>query len=442
MSRGGRVHKVSRRLEPSHGATAAGGGAGAVFFGGSVVVGLLLNAGMWPAEWPLPPVPLPVPAPVLAVLVVAKVLTGFTLAVDGRRWAVSRRIARLTADPRLTQVLPLVEAHPTGPFAPVQPLPSVTFPRIRPTARVRPRHRVTAERNVVGLPPLQIVYLRAVENEARSRTFAQGAWREFGQVHLLRSAAAVGPGEFRAAARDGRLSELVVGSDARFRAQFAPRGEPLAAGWHRVRTVAGAAVTTFDPHGAYPIGTPTCTGAFWARGLDILFERADLVVLDLSGYDEHVEGTQVELQRIVDRVPVEKVLLLGDPRSRTRFLHEQVHRAWTHMAAGSPNAGRGVLTIRGALVDRFGREEGSSSLARSARLRASRRQTRWLLRDVQHRMVASRPTSPAHALLPPRAAHRPPQVRAASAISTRRTADASAWTGRPAPGTPTAHGRR
>jgi hypothetical protein len=427
MSRGGRLHKVSRRLEPPLGATAAvSNGAGVVFFGMSAALGVVLNAGVWPAGWPLPPVPLPVPAPVLAVLVVAKVLTGFTLAADGRRWVVSRRIARLTADPRVDQVLPLVEAHPTGPFAPVQPLPVVTFPRIRRTGRVRPRHRVTAERNVVGLPPLRIVYLRAVENEARSRTFAQGAWREFGQVHLLRSAASVGPGEFRAAARDGRLSELVVGSETRFRAQCAPPGEPLAAGWHRVCTVAGAAVTTFDRHGAYPVSTPTCSGAFWTRGLDILFERADLVVLDLSGYDEHVEGTQVELQRIVDRVPVEKVLLLGDPRSRPRFLQEQVHRAWAHMAAGSPNAGRGVLEIRGALVDRFGREEGSSSPARSARLRASRRQTRWLLRDVQHRMAASRPTSPAHALPPPRTAQRPPRVRGVPAVSARRTPDASA----------------
>jgi hypothetical protein len=46
---------------------------------------------------------------------------------------------------------------------------------------------------VVGRPPLHIVYLRVFENGACARIFVQGAWREFGYVYLLRSAASVGP---------------------------------------------------------------------------------------------------------------------------------------------------------------------------------------------------------------------------------------------------------
>ena len=66
---------------------------------------------------------------------------------------------------------------------------------------MRPRQRVTRDRNVVGLPPLQIVYLRVFENGARARTFVRGGWCEFGYVRLLRSAASVSPAEYRASRR-------------------------------------------------------------------------------------------------------------------------------------------------------------------------------------------------------------------------------------------------
>jgi hypothetical protein len=400
MSRAGYLHKVSLGLEPSHRSSTIGSVVGTAFFGSLLVAGFWLNTGSWPAGVPAPPVPFPVPDAAVAVLAGFVGLALLAVLVHGRRWHTYRRILRLTADPELAGVLPAVETESAGPFAPLQPAPLVTFDKIPVWGRVRPRYRVTRERNVVGLPPLHIVYLRVFENRARARTFVQGAWREFGYVYLLRSAASVGPAEFRRFARERRLSELVVGSEGGFRARLArARTEPEPPGWHRVRTVAGSAVSTYDRYGAYPVCAPMCAGAFWKRALDILLERADLVVLDLSGYQEHYRGTQFELQRIVDTVPAEKVLLLTDPWSRTRFLTEQIRLAWSRMAAGSPNAGRGQLALRGAVTDYFHREEsssgsGSGSGSSSSRLtlRASRRQTRRLLRDVQQRLPAGRST--------------------------------------------------
>ncbi len=61
-------------------------------------------------------------------------------------------------------------------------------------------------RNVVGRHPLSILYLRVFENQPRARTFVRGAWREFGYVHLLRSATAVDPATFRKAKRRAEAS--------------------------------------------------------------------------------------------------------------------------------------------------------------------------------------------------------------------------------------------
>jgi hypothetical protein len=279
----------------------------------------------------------------------------------------------------------------------------VRFDRVRPRW-VHPRRRVKRHRNLVGLPPLRIAYLRVFENGTRARTFVHSAWREFGPVHMLRSAASLSPAEFQAAVRDRRLSEFVIDSEARFRSQLlSSTVEPRPPGWHRLRTVAGTTVSTYDRYGAYPVSALMCSSTFWRRGLEILLrERADLVVVDLSGYRENVHGTQVELQSVVDTVPVEKVLLLADPSSPTRFLEEQVRRAWSRMAAGSPNAGRGRLAIRGAVIDRLVRVEGRSAGAPSSRLvlRARKRQVRWLLRDIQRERIGVPAGSPSHASRP------------------------------------------
>jgi hypothetical protein len=158
-----------------------------------------------------------------------------------------------------------------------------------------------------------------------------------------------------------------------------------------------------------------CSGAFWRRGLEILLrERADLVVLDLSGYREHVHGTQVELQCVVDTVPVEKVLLLADPSSPTRFLEEQVRLAWSRMAAGSPNAGRGHLTIRGAVTDRLVGPGTRSRWSSRVELRASRRQVRWLLHDVQRELAGAPVRRPGRAV-----ASQPPIVGTAIRVAVR-----------------------
>ena len=82
-----------------------------------------------------------------------------------------------------------------------------------------------------------------------------------------------------------------------------------------------------------------CHGGFWKRAVDLLLARVDVVVLDLSGYHREHAGTGYELQRVIDRFPIGRAVMLASGASDERFLRAQVLAAWSQMAAGSPNEG-------------------------------------------------------------------------------------------------------
>jgi hypothetical protein len=55
-----------------------------------------------------------------------------------------------------------------------------------------------------------------------------------------------------------------------------------------------------------------CNDRIWKEALHRLIERADVVVMDLSGFTERNRGCAYELGRLVNHVPLERVLLLID----------------------------------------------------------------------------------------------------------------------------------
>ena len=75
----------------------------------------------------------------------------------------------------------------------------------------------------------------------------------------------------------------------------------------------------------------------------------DLVALDLAGYRPEHAGTRYELQRVIDRYPIDRVILLAEPISDRRFLTAQIEAAWAQMGEGSPNAGGDSRTIHVAI---------------------------------------------------------------------------------------------
>lgn len=217
----------------------------------------------------------------------------------GRRWSIGRHLVQLSRAPT-GQVLPdLPRSRRARQVPPLHVLPV----RDRELRRPRPLSPVEEQRNLIGRTPLRIGSLRLFENHARAKTFMEGAWREFGWVHLLRSATAVPPAEYRAMQRRG-FRDAFVGSPEAFGDEVRRQQQPpVGRGPHRLTNVSPYAVWTWDWYGAYPPVAPLCHVDFWQLGVDEQLLRVDVVVMDLSGFRDVNQGTGFEVQRLVDRFP-------------------------------------------------------------------------------------------------------------------------------------------
>jgi hypothetical protein len=362
---------------------------------------LLYHSGGWPAEWSpdrqVEPGALLTAARVAAAAAVACLLA---VAWNGYGWYVGREVVRLASDDSTGAYTPRKASGPSGGPAPVRPELTVAWaPKPRRPRQLRP---VGRRYNVIGEPPLHIGYLRVFENNARARAFAGDAWREFGYVYLLRSATAVRPRELRRIKRDP-AGELVTDHASLQKVLRAGLGAPLRRGLHVLLDLSPYPVWTWDWYGAYPVVTPLCHGSFWRDALDHLLTQMDVVLLDLSGLRRGNEGTFFEIQRVIDRYPVERVLFLIDPRSKDRFVREVIHVAWDRMDADSPNAGPGRKRAAIAWTDRFVTEvtqNGSGGETRRTRLRAQRRRTRKLAAWMQARIATAPPVPRMRSPLP------------------------------------------
>ena len=196
---------------------------------------------------------------------------------------------------------------------------------------------VTVERNAFGRAPWNIAYLRLFDNEKGLQEFLSGAWRECGYVHLIKDADSVSPAEAQAMAGG---PEIFINSRSRLLADLAARPvQPLTPGGRELAYFSADPVRVSDRYGSYPVRALLCHETYWRSAVDVLLERADLVVLDLHGYHWNNTGTAYELQRVIDRFPIERCVVLAAGSSDTAFLEAQIQQAWSQMARGSPNEG-------------------------------------------------------------------------------------------------------
>ncbi len=230
------------------------------------------------------------------------------------------------------------------------------------------------------------------ENQPRARTFFQGAWREFGYVYLLRSASSVTPAEFRQYKQSRSFDRLLIQSEKQFATElYRPVAGPSRTRWHVFKNVGPQTVWARDWHGSYPPRTFLCHGNIWKAAVNMLLDQADLVVLDLSGLMPGNEGVRYELQQIVDRVPIERVIFLADRRSDRNYLRTEISHAWNRMASHSPNSGTQTRVARLAVTDSYRQmqqQQGESTYI-YYRLVARRRQSRRLATDALRRLAAS-----------------------------------------------------
>lgn len=390
------------RLEPSRSGATIGGFIVMIVAGTASGVALAFHAGAW-ADTGVASAVDPPAAAVLgaaAFCALLAILAGASAVYNAARWRRARRIERLSSDPSLVSLIPTHETAPAAHRAATVPRLDVTRRRAskyaKPPARLR---RVTAQANVIGHRPINLVYLRLFDNQPRIRTFVESAWREFGYVYFLRSATAVTRREYRVAKRQGSFAGMFIGTDdALTQAIRSAPIEPLPPGRRRFDDLGPTRIRTRDKYGAYPVRALMCHGSYWQRAVDVLLAQVDVAVLDLSGFTDRNAGTAYELQRVIDRFPIERTVIMCDPQSSTKLIAAALQNAWSRMDAASPNAIGGPRVATIVETDRFWRRSSSNDNGMDdVRLVSVRRHSRRLAAATQlateHEWSRSRPAT-------------------------------------------------
>ncbi len=93
-----------------------------------------------------------------------------------------------------------------------------------------------------------------------------------------------------------------------------------------------------DPDGRFRVNEFFCAGEVWRHAVQRLMREADLVVMDLRSFSERSRGCIFELQILLDRVPMARLVLLVDGTTDRALLDQVLLEHWASLAAGSPNA--------------------------------------------------------------------------------------------------------
>jgi hypothetical protein len=187
---------------------------------------------------------------------------------------------------------------------------------------------VSANANIVGLPPVRILYLYNFFSDDSLERKLDGDLRRFGPVYYLGS-----PRDFGVARGDlaAKVKASLLATPKAFDARLAEVSEaPLPPGDKDLHSSSHLS-------GGYPDHLFLCNDESWRHAVSTLFERADVVMVDASGYDAARGGLNWEFGQLVDRVPTDRFIVLLDAAADQQALCAAFRSAWAGMRAGSPN---------------------------------------------------------------------------------------------------------
>ncbi len=141
--------------------------------------------------------------------------------------------------------------------------------------------------------------------------------------------------------------DLIVGSDLAIRSLSPMALEGFLLGRvhsHVLTTVQAAAqriaVASLERavDGRYPLSEFHCSPDVWTHVVTMLARRADVVLIDLGGWNASHSGATLELSLAMDRVPVSRIVLLADRQTDERGLTIAIERTWAQLPGESVNA--------------------------------------------------------------------------------------------------------
>lgn len=89
-----------------------------------------------------------------------------------------------------------------------------------------------------------------------------------------------------------------------------------------------------------------CTNATWKQAIQALYEKADLIVMDMSALSEKNQGIAYELGKTIQEFPLTRVIILIDDTTDKTVLNNLLTKICQDISEGSPNYQTGVLTIK------------------------------------------------------------------------------------------------
>lgn len=114
-----------------------------------------------------------------------------------------------------------------------------------------------------------------------------------------------------------------------------------------------------DPDGRFQVSELFCANITWQPAVLSLIDRASVVLLDLRKYARHRAGTRFELEELLRRAPLHKVLVIVDANHPLDDIRHEIESIWQSIAGGAPpTAGAPLLQLvrlaRGSDVEMLG----------------------------------------------------------------------------------------
>ena len=113
----------------------------------------------------------------------------------------------------------------------------------------------------------------------------------------------------------------------------------------------------------FPMNSMQCNGAIWKAALDSLLDRADVVLMDLTGFCRENKGCLYEIQRLAESVPLSRLVLVVNDSTDIELVRETVIAAWSSAAIGNRTISQAPVCIRAVHIGKSAERAPTESLA-------------------------------------------------------------------------------
>ena len=129
-----------------------------------------------------------------------------------------------------------------------------------------------------------------------------------------------------------------------------------------------------DPDGRFRVNEVYCHDDTWRPSLRGLLDLSDGVLMDLRSFSEDNAGCIFELEEIVRRVPIDRVVFVCDRTTDLQFVEDVLRPAWTAASAEGLALGDGRVAV--VPIERQSRAELAGLWKRLAQLSGERADVR------------------------------------------------------------------